>query len=114
MIRKYNRSLDLIACAQDAYARGKVTEASRLMTQAFKDPSMKDAAAAMLQHNQSAVEAAADSDLDEDFVGEELRLEPDEQDARKVQTARRSATASTERVSSARSRAQDYFASLKK
>ena len=115
MTLKYNSALDLIACAQHAYAAGNFKEASAFTTRAFKAPDCAEAVQAMLIHNETAVRAAADEAPDMDFPGEELRLEPDENKPREVQesSARRRGPTNAS-VTSARQRSQNYFSSLKK
>ena len=110
---KYNRALDLIACAADAFQRGDMNESSKLMTRAFKAPDCAEAVEAMLQHNELAVRASSDDGIDAEFQGEELRIEPDENKPREVQTARARARArATASASTAKARAQNYFAGL--
>jgi hypothetical protein len=123
MTPKYNRALDLIACAAASYTAGNLKEASSFVTQAFKSPDCEEATLAMLHHNEAAVKAAADDAPDSELPGEELRLEPDENKPREVQqgaararaaAARRSSEAATaSSVSAARQRSQNYFASLR-
>ncbi len=114
---KYNSALDLIACASDSFKQGNMKEASAFVTRAFKAADCAEAIEAMLHHNEAAVQAGADDAPDMDFPGEELRLEPDENKPREVQESRairaRRARA-TSSVTSARQRATDYFATLKK
>lgn len=110
---KYNRALDLIACAADAFQRGDMTESSKLMTRAFKAPDCAEAVEAMLQHNEAAVQASSDDGIDAEFQGEELRIEPDENKPREVQTARARARRAAATASAApKARAQNYFAGL--
>lgn len=116
MTPRYNKFLDLVALASAAFDEGNAKKAGQLMTAAFKHPHREAAVEAMLDHNQRA--STFDSDLDEEFTGEELRIEVEENDDREVQEAsarRRSTTAARRRVSaSAASRKQNYFDALSK
>lgn len=118
MAPRYNKFLDLVALATAAYDEGNAAKASKLITAAFKHPHRHAAVEAMLDHNQRAVEASSafDSDLDEDFSGEELRIEVEENEDREVQEAsvRGRRRAAARRVgASAASKKQNYFASLR-
>ena len=107
---KYNLALDLMAHAVECYASGKVNEASVAFARAASHPSVKAALAAIEATNSKAhaiesklktkaVKAsklsprlsrvrAAEGDLDAQNVGEDLRIEVDENSKlREVQEA---------------------------
>lgn len=114
MTPRYNKFLDLVALAAAAFDQKDTAKASKLMTAAFKHPHRASAVEAMLDHNQQAVEASSfDGDLDEDFPGEELRIEVDENKDREVQQGAARRRMAARRVSaSAAAKKQNYFDAL--
>lgn len=94
-MKKYNRSLDLVAAAMEYFRRGNPDLAAKAFAKASKHPTAASAIAIIDASNEKAFQAVrkakastigarrrlkADADLDLDLPGEDLRVEVDEQD----------------------------------
>lgn len=96
---KYNRALDLLCAAVEASAKGDPIKAAKLFSAAVGDPSIVQAKRMVNKFNATAYAktrrvsaaqlrmSASDEGVDEDTVGEEFRIEPQENMGREVQEA---------------------------